>query len=165
MANAGQNGGDCLNTLGQPMEKGKALDPIGTYKNTAADYTSQHTGTQGQPPAWQVTISPFPSDPPALRSCILSLSHILILPQVATGVAWNRFRTCNTPHRSVRWRRTKADMAADAHTNQIASKHSMKEELAWIADGESRFKIDPVESSSIPKSIRQQNDTLLQQKR
>ena len=37
----------------------------------------------------------------------------------------------------------------------------MKEELDWISSGESRFKIDPLDSSSIPKALRQENVHLL----
>ena len=152
-ANAGQVG-QAFNAKGQHMEKGArscdracvvacvCLDvclvcPVGLALdsiNTFSNTAADYAqqAQQYDPPAWQV----------------------------AKGVKHNRFRACTTPYRSVRWRATSKDVEAKkAQEKKIG--RTMKEELDWISSGESRFKIDPLDSSSIPKALRQENVHLL----
>jgi len=80
--------------------------------------------------------------------------------KVAKGVKYNRFRAGGTPYRSVRWRATSED-AELVKKDKEKKGRTMQEELDWISAGEKRFKVDPDESSTIPKALRDSGNSAL----
>ena len=80
--------------------------------------------------------------------------------QEENGVRFHRFRCCNTPYNSVRPRPTR-DVVEMMKAAEEKKKRlhpggiTLSDQLRWIEKGEKTYKLSCLDTSSIPKEIRE----------